>query len=322
MIVFLLDLLSLEIYSETFSEYLPSLFLHIITSVTEHCDAINAYQMNASTKLCLKILSKIRSPLPTSQSDLISHVNGFGVFQNPDQRMIMPEPGKVVQLIKSINSCSSSSEEAAQEDNGADVEAVFSNEDEIHPASSDTTVPENNEQIDSSEEQSQKELTTMEKCLRDYKKFYVTFVHIVRLKLGDTKSISNLFELLVVKSSETAAEDRIRVLEVLLRKILRDYKVLLNPQLETVLCECDRNNTDTSECLFANYHTKDKVGDEWKDAVHHASKLLIELSTFETSVPSNVKLDGKNFAFKFYSIITARLIYSLCICRYYFEKHK
>lgn len=67
MIVFLLDSLSLEIYSETFSEYLPELFLHVIKSLKEHCDSLNQFQISASLKLGLKILSKVRSPVLVSQ---------------------------------------------------------------------------------------------------------------------------------------------------------------------------------------------------------------------------------------------------------------
>lgn len=302
MIVFLLDSLSLEIYSETFSEYLPSLFLHIITSLTEHCDAINSYQMNAALKLCLKILSKIRSPLPTSQND--ENANTFGVFQNhQDQRMIMSEPGKIVQLTKVNISSSLSNEEAAQEDDSGTELVVSSNDGEDDPL----FVLEDSEEADNTEKDAsildelpEKEPSTMEKCLRDYKKFYVTFVYILRLKLGDTKNITNLFELLVIKSSETAAEDRIRILEALLRRILRNYKVLPSSQSEVSLCDCEDDEPDRNDCLFASFHAKDKIGDEWKDAVHHASKLLIELSTFETSVPSSVTFNGVYCVLKFY----------------------
>lgn len=68
MIVFLLDSLSLEIYSETFSDYLPELFLHVIKSLKEHCDSLNQFEISASLKLGLKILSKVRSPVLVSQA--------------------------------------------------------------------------------------------------------------------------------------------------------------------------------------------------------------------------------------------------------------
>lgn len=68
MIVFLLDSLSLEIYSETFSDYLPELFLHVIKSLKEHCDSLNQFQISASLKLGLKILSKVRSPVLVTQT--------------------------------------------------------------------------------------------------------------------------------------------------------------------------------------------------------------------------------------------------------------
>ncbi|XP_023718221.1 protein dopey-1 homolog isoform X2 [Cryptotermes secundus] len=57
---FLLDTVSLETYMDTPSEYLPGLFLHIITQLTQYCDALLPQEVTRSLQLCAKILSRIQ----------------------------------------------------------------------------------------------------------------------------------------------------------------------------------------------------------------------------------------------------------------------
>lgn len=364
MIIFLLDTLSLEIYSETFSEYLPSLFLHVIVSLTDHCDAIHASQMNASLRLCLKILSKVRSPVPlassfqtnTSAGNTINFDDATSSYTSVESKTTA-EPGRIVQLTSSsggigvpVESSSStndvkdetnaamideervlilnraspvaaemSSENTICCNNGVDYEGAVTlqqlNASIFARHREDTSNPEMEQSIASvrgeepQQQQSECELSTMEKCLHYYKKFYVTFVCIVRLKLGDTKSISNLFESLIIKSADTVAEDRTKSLEILLKKILRQYVDAANSnrRLLSLSCDCcpaipsacpdtgaDSPSSDyrnvNADCFFASYYAKDTIGLNWEDPISHASKLLIELSTFQTSVPSDVRV--------------------------------
>lgn len=374
-------MLSLEIYSETFSEYLPSLFLHVIVSLTDHCDAINASQMNASLRLCLKILTKIRSPIIASSlqinpsagsyEDNINNNHCGSSFSSMDNKI--PEPGRVVQLINTAvaqfssanpnnsksGGCSSNNESTKVEnsylthtindelkttDAGRNENRLsYVSELEVEGSSKmafssgcfgddqccmSTTiedentsvckVEQHNTSVRSSEQQPvvEYELLPMEKCLQSYKKFYVTLVYIVRLKLGVTKSISNLFESLIIKSADLIAEDRIKSLELLLLRVLRQYTdaTSVNRRFLSLSCDCctvdsaeslsSSNNTLSSicgaegiqcstDCLFASYYAKDSVGFQWQDPFSHACKLLVELSTFQTSVPSHVQYIGK-----------------------------
>ena len=55
---FLLDTVSLETYSDTPSEHLPSLFLQIVTLLAEHCDTLSPIQTAKALQLCAKILTR------------------------------------------------------------------------------------------------------------------------------------------------------------------------------------------------------------------------------------------------------------------------
>lgn len=384
MIIFLLDTLSLEIYSETFSEYLPSLFLHVIVSLTDHCDGINASQMNASLRLCLKILTKIRSPIIASSLQINSSAGSYedninnnhcgSSFSSIENKMA--EPGRVVQLTNSAvaqfstanrnnskSGCSSNNESTKVEnsytytindelkttDAGRNESRLScASELEVEGSSKmafssgcfgdnqycmSTTIEDENtsvckvEQHNTSVKSSEPqpvvyELSPMEKCLQSYKKFYVTLVYIVRLKLGDTKSISNLFESLIIKSADLIAEDRIKSLELLLLRVLRQYTdaISVNRRFLSLSCDCctadsaeslsSSNKTLSSiydteaiqcntDCLFASYYAKDSVGFQWEDPFSHACKLLVELSTFQTSVPSHDQYIGKYYTVLF-----------------------
>lgn len=57
---FLLDTVSLETYSDTPSEHLPSLFLQIVTLLTDHCDTLSPVQTAKSLQLCAKILTRVQ----------------------------------------------------------------------------------------------------------------------------------------------------------------------------------------------------------------------------------------------------------------------
>ncbi|XP_065218037.1 protein dopey-2 isoform X2 [Planococcus citri] len=278
-IIFLLDSLSLEIYSETFSEYLPDLFLHIITSLNDHCDTINAAQVAASLKLCLKILSKVRSPV------LISHT-ASSVCDNYDNENYtvltsenkMAEPGKIIQLQTSDLSGDKSDKKRPSKPVSS-PNSRDSTESSIDKSESDDST----DQID--DNLVEEEVTSMEKCLEHYKKFYVTFIYGVRLKIGETRNISSLFKLLLVKSPDAAAEDKAKYLELLLREILcrnsrQNYSNLNSFPVPF-------NSRRDLDCGFSSItQSKKNIGMEWKEAVAFASKLLIELSTFQTSVPS------------------------------------
>lgn len=148
-----------------------------------------------------------------------------------------------------------------------------------------------------STDQTKKEPSMMDKCLSCYKEFYVTFVCVIRLKLGETRSINSLFQSLSIKSTEMAAKDKAKCLERLLSRILRCngsslYSDLLTSSSanESSCCSCKSRN---GYCCCTLYSLKETVGLEWQDPVSQASKLLIELSTFQTSVLSNASFKSK-----------------------------
>ncbi len=125
MITFLLDSLSLEIYSETFGEYLPELFLHIVASLTDHCDTLNACQITISLKLCLKILSKITLPTMLTH-DRLTHNR-----DTADKDMVASSDDQLASIEKLSSSVSSGIESSCETDLSCPSEAKFC-EDELN----------------------------------------------------------------------------------------------------------------------------------------------------------------------------------------------
>ncbi|XP_043067031.1 protein DOP1 homolog [Drosophila bipectinata] len=62
---FLLETVSLEMYTETTRVYLPKVFLAITQLLSLHMDRVNSNEITASLKLCMKIVSRVQ-PMITS----------------------------------------------------------------------------------------------------------------------------------------------------------------------------------------------------------------------------------------------------------------
>ncbi|EDW08811.2 protein dopey-1 homolog [Drosophila mojavensis] len=62
---FLLETISLEMYTETTRVYLPKVFLSIIQLLSLHMDRLSSDEVTASLKLCMKIVSRVQ-PMITS----------------------------------------------------------------------------------------------------------------------------------------------------------------------------------------------------------------------------------------------------------------
>lgn len=75
---FLLDTVSLETYSDTPSEHLPSLFLQIVTLLTEHCDTLSPIQTAKALQLCAKILTRV-------QPAVVAHSQSEAGYTSTDQ---------------------------------------------------------------------------------------------------------------------------------------------------------------------------------------------------------------------------------------------
>lgn len=68
---FLLDTVSLETYIDTPSEHLPTLFLHIVVLLTEHCELLSPAQTARALHLCTKILTRVQPTIHAhSQAEL------------------------------------------------------------------------------------------------------------------------------------------------------------------------------------------------------------------------------------------------------------
>lgn len=70
--------MSLETYSDTPSEHLPSLFLQIVTLLTEHCDTLSPIQTAKALQLCAKILTRV-------QPAIVAHSQSETGYTSTDQ---------------------------------------------------------------------------------------------------------------------------------------------------------------------------------------------------------------------------------------------
>lgn len=141
----------------------------------------------------------------------------------------------------------------------------------------------------------------MAECLKHYKKFYETFVCMLRLKLDETRSPAHLCKALLIKSNRATVRLETKLLESLLFKVLgradQQYRSSFEKDPDDIddehinlksALEDDMNvNDDDRFDYFDSYSLKESIGLEWREAFGNASKLLVELSTFETSVALN-----------------------------------
>ncbi|XP_052808898.1 protein dopey-1-like isoform X3 [Mya arenaria] len=68
LLVFLLDSVSLETFSETQTEHLPNLLHNIILSLDHHCGRLADHDIITTLQLCTKMLSKVQPTMTTSWS--------------------------------------------------------------------------------------------------------------------------------------------------------------------------------------------------------------------------------------------------------------
>ncbi|XP_064413296.1 protein dopey-2 [Latimeria chalumnae] len=62
LLLFLLDVIPLELYSEVQTQYLPQMLSHMVQSLLEHMDSVSLPELTHALKTCFKVLSKIQMP--------------------------------------------------------------------------------------------------------------------------------------------------------------------------------------------------------------------------------------------------------------------
>ncbi|XP_008187338.1 protein dopey-1 homolog isoform X1 [Acyrthosiphon pisum] len=276
---FLLDAISFETFTETPSEHLLELFIHIASTLTDNCDMLTSDQASTSLMLFLKILSKVQ-PTLIPQTDL--------GYSSLDQTTELPkkatEPGKIVQL--NVDTPKISGVKRAQSPKLRTISDTSS-------VQSDSTIIADNPSIDLHSDTTsgvfdgdslnsailmqncnQKEQQSIYKsCIKQYEKFFVTFVYGVRANIGETKGLTVLMDALKVKSPQATAEDRARNLEELL-------KTVLNLQKQTFDENYEYEGTDEISPMTI-LNNKRSAGLEWTKPVMLACRVLVDISTFQ-----------------------------------------
>ncbi|XP_050425290.1 protein dopey-1 homolog isoform X2 [Adelges cooleyi] len=276
---FLLDAISFETFTETPSEHLLELFIHIASTLTDHCDMLTADQASTSLMLFLKILSKVQ-PTLLPQTDL--------GYSSMDQTIEPPkkatEPGKIVQLnvevpkISGVKRAPSPKSRTASDTSSLQSESTIVADTPSLDLHSDTTSGVfDGDSINSAmmvQHFNHKEQQSIYKsCVKQYEKFFVTFVYGVRANIGETKGLSVLMDALKVKSPQATAEDRARQLEELL-------KTVLNTQKQSVDENYEYEGADELSPLTI-LNNKRSAGLEWTKPVMLACRVLVDISTFQ-----------------------------------------
>lgn len=279
---FLLDAITFETFTETPSEHLLELFIHIVNTLTDHCDMLTSDQASTSLMLFLKILSKIQPRQPT-----LLPPTDLG-YSSLDQTTELPkkasEPGKIVQLnvdmpkISGVKRAQSPKLRTASDTSSFQSDSTIIADNPSVDLHSDTTSGVfDGDSLNSStliQNNDQKEHQSIYKsCIKHYEKFFVTFIYGVRANVGETKGLTVLMDALKVKSPHATAEDRARNLEELLNTVL-------NSQKQTCDDNCEYESVDEISPLTI-LNNKRSAGLEWTKPVMLACRVLVDISTFK-----------------------------------------
>ena len=228
-----MDIVSLETYTETSSEHLPSLFHNLVLQLTEHCDSLSAIQVAHALKLCAKILTRVQPSI------VGSHANG---------NLTVGEDSESPQTTADSTSLD---EEVTSERNSDKSDSVF------------------------------------EQCLRQYERFYVTFIYGTRLKVGETRSISLILESLRVKSLHPNWEEDVNQIDL------------------TLSIEGINNNDQVISSVTSELSRTKNSGEECVEPMKVASRLLVDLSTLQTffQSPLSKKIFESNVSGMIYEFI-------------------
>ncbi|KAI5737971.1 hypothetical protein M8J77_001325 [Diaphorina citri] len=323
---FILDTVTVETYSDTPSEHLPSLFLHLVSALREYCAELSSSQTALALGLCTKILTRVQPTIP--EPEIIEDVAKDANSVSKDANSVVKDANSVAKDANSVtkegkdsrsrldtgNESMRSGELTSLRSDASDnvfasessIDSVIGTEPEslaslctnvsnstLKNTSSvgnlndfDTGEPHHTDEDKHSTDRRDSHPSTppplpsspppatlcMEICLSQYEKFYVRFVDVVRSKIGETKSVPTLLDSLRIKSYHTTSEERAKVLEDLLRK------VLFKPD-DFEISEYRLNHEEGGNPMHIQLG-KRNVGTEWTHAMQLASKLLVELSTF------------------------------------------
>ncbi|KAI5703359.1 hypothetical protein M8J75_010863 [Diaphorina citri] len=256
---FILDTVTVETYSDTPSEHLPSLFLHLVSALREYCAELSSSQTALALGLCTKILTRVQPTIP--EPEIIEDVAKDANSVSKDANSVSKEANSVAKDANSVAKEGKDSRSRLDTGNESMRSGELTNRRDSHPS---TPPP-----LPSSPPPA---TLCMEICLSQYEKFYVRFVDVVRSKIGETKSVPTLLDSLRIKSYHTTSEERAKVLEDLLRK------VLFKPD-DFEISEYRLNHEEGGNPMHIQLG-KRNVGTEWTHAMQLASKLLVELSTF------------------------------------------
>uniref|UniRef100_A0A1B6DLS2 Uncharacterized protein n=2 Tax=Clastoptera arizonana TaxID=38151 RepID=A0A1B6DLS2_9HEMI len=251
---FLLDTVSLQTYTDTPSEHLPNLFLQIVTLLTDHCDTLTPVQTAKTLQLCAKILTRVRPTTPNLFVENGSLLANAEISVKDPKNYSRSLPGKAERTESNLDS--------STEGGNSDLQCL-----EISGLDSSDSKEVKRMELELEEH------TILEQCLRQYERFYVTFIYGTRLKVGETKSISVLLEQLRIKSVQSTSEERAKQLEYLLRSVLNEGSSIRHCQ--------EKENTNCHQ-FYKRKNSSGNAGVEWSEAMTIASRLLVELSTLQT----------------------------------------
>ncbi|XP_068126561.1 protein dopey-2 isoform X2 [Hyperolius riggenbachi] len=109
LLVFLLDVIPLELYSEVQTQYLPQMLSYMAQSLSENMDCLSLPELTQSLKTCFKVLSKVQMPPACLDTDAMSpdaspSKDSLKIKQNGDSGAEIADEDPVYPPLKSEDS--------------------------------------------------------------------------------------------------------------------------------------------------------------------------------------------------------------------------
>lgn len=304
---FLLDIIPVESYVSGTSDILPNLFNQIISTLKQHIDVLNKYEIVQSLQLSSKILSKIQ---PISLIPVIKQVIETASIEEKSEADNVETPlidisdlGKESRGLEKSKSDSKINENLNKNELTIDDSSrersnsnqMFKKKEKTSPRiekkvknkkskSSSKLYDIKNQEPNISESVIQESLVQFQKeppktmkienkffvkCLEEYKEFYVSFI---RSKLVPDVNISEYFKTFIIDKGEET-----RKLEQLLDSCLRNTPITIEPIFN------HRMKLNDLCCMGKDEET------EYDSAMTVASDVLLEFTTFPNLLNDEVK---------------------------------
>ena len=202
---FLLDIVSLETYPETYSKHLPRLFKTITTVLNTKCNHLMPQELTTALNLSIKILSKTQPPWNAWNADEIGHKESFKTLCS-DQTITdnQNDTAEITEFEKDRIDTNVSDKQTQPEEIADEANEYLTTKQRIQNSSQASDFASN---IHHEHE------ALMNECITTYEKFYVNFL---KQKIFDKKFDPQMLVNKMMRRPHDSVEARTQDLESLL----------------------------------------------------------------------------------------------------------